>query len=202
MRSKDIWIALILVLALGIGGFVAANANGLLSSRPSAVAVVNVLSVFESLKEKLQVEANLQSRAEGVKLDMQDRKRMLEELKSDLDILAPDTPAYNEKQAKLEQNFIESTAWGNFQNQKIAQEQVIQYERLYQKMMEAIGTIGRENGYDLVLFKEKPVNFRGAKPETIPRIIQSRKVLWSGDNLDLTDEVIQRMNNQYSNRAQ
>lgn len=202
MRSKDIWIALVLVMALGFSGFVAANASGLLAGRPTAAAVVDVQAVFEALEEKLQIEANLKSRLEGLNLDEQDRKRALDELKSDLEILAPETPAYNEKQAKLEQNVIELQAWRTFQTQKLNQERGIQVERLYRKMLEAVGTIGRENGFDLILFKEKPADFRGAKPEALNTLIQVRKVLWSADDLDLTDEIIQRMNNQYRNRTQ
>ena len=118
MRSKDVWMALVLVMALGIVGLVGANATGMLASRPTAAAVVDVQAVFESLKEKLQIEANLKSQLEGLNSEEQNRKRTLEELKSDLEILAPDTPAYNEKQAKLEQRVIELQAWRTFQTQK------------------------------------------------------------------------------------
>ena len=91
----------------------------LTASVSGSAAVVDVQLVFESLKEKMQIEANLKGRLEQLNLDEQDRKRGLEELKSDLEILAPDTPAYNEKQAKLEQRAVQLRAHGVLQCGKI-----------------------------------------------------------------------------------
>jgi len=201
MKSKELWIAAILVGGLGLTGWVGANARSLMAGRPTSVAVVDVQLVFESLKEKVQIEADLKGRLEQLNQDEQDRKRELEELKSDLEILAPDTPAYNEKQAKLEQSAIELQAWRTFQTQKLNRERGLQIERLYRKLLDAIGRISQQNGYDLVLFKEKPVDFRGTKPEALNTLIQVRKVLWSSDELDLTDQIIQLINNEFSNRT-
>lgn len=201
MKFKELWIAVVLVAGLGLTGWFGANARELMAGRPSSVAVVDVNLVFESLKERTQVQADLESQLEQLNQDAQDQKRKLEELKSDLDILAPDTPAYNEKQAKLEQSAIELQAWQTFQTQKLQRERGIQIERLYRKMIDAVGRISQQNGYDLVLFKEKPVDFRGTKPEALHAAIQSRKVLWSSEELDLTDQTIQLVNNEFSNRT-
>jgi len=199
MRSKDTWIALTLVTVLGLGGFVAANAGYVLRGQPTAVAVVDIQVVFESLKEKMQIEADLKGRLEELNLDEQDRKKTLQELRSDLDILAPDTPAFNEKQSQLEQKAIELQAWRTFQTQKLNHERGLQIERLYRKSLDAIGRVSKQNGYDIALFKEKPADFRGAKPEALNTLIQVRKVLWSSPELDLTDQVVQMMNNEFSN---
>jgi len=201
MKPKDLFNTFVLVTVLVLGGVVAVNARTMLAGQPTSAAVVDVQLTFSSIKEKLQVESELKSHLEQLNRDEQDRKRELEELKSDLEILAPDTPAYNDKQAKLEHSAIELQAWRTFQTQKLSQERGLQVEKLYRKMLDAIASIAEQNGYDLVLFKEKPVDFRGAKPEALNTLIQVRKVLWSSDQLDLTDEVIQLMNNQFSNRA-
>ncbi len=201
MRSKDIWTALLLVGALGLTGWVAANANHLLSGRPTAAAVADIQLIFESLKEKMQIEADLKSQLEQLNQVEQERKQELQELKTDLEILAADTPAYNEKQDKLEQNAIELQSWRTFQTQKLNRERGLQVERLYRQVLDAVGRIATQNGYDIVFFKEKPVDFRGSKPEALNTLIQVRKVLWSADDLDLTDQVIQLMNNEFSNRA-
>lgn len=201
MKPRDLWIALVLVGALGLTGWVGARAGNALNGRPTAVGVADVQLVFESLKEKMQIEADLKTRLESLNTDEQNRKQELQELKSDLEILAPDTPAYDEKQNKLEQNAIELQAWRTFQTQKLNHERGLQIERLYRKMLDAIGRIGQQEGYDVILFKEKPADFRGAKPEALNTLIQVRKVLWSTDDLDMTDQVIQLMNNEFNNRT-
>jgi len=202
MKSKTIWTALILITAIGFLGLAGANAGYMMAGRPTAAGVIDVQMVFESLKEKMQIEADLKSRLEHLNLDEQEQKQRLQEIKSDLDILAPDSPAYNEKQDQLEQKAIELQTWRTFQTQKLNRERGLQIERLYRKLIEAVGAVAQQNGYDLIMFKEKPVDFRGAKPEALNTLIQVRKVLWSAPDLDLTDQVTQLMNNQFSNMTQ
>ncbi len=199
MKVKRVYVALAIAAAVGLGGFMAAQAGYVLKGQPTAVAVVDIQIVFESLKEKVQIEADLKSRLEQLNMDEEGQKQELQELRSDLEILAPDTPAFNEKQNALEQKAIELQTWRAFHTQKLNHERGLQVERLYRKTLDGIGRVAQQNGYEIVLFKEKPADFRGAKPEALNTLIQVRKVLWSADKLDLTDEVIQLMNNQYSN---
>ena len=201
MKSKEIVMSLLIVAAIGLSGFIAAQAGHFVKGRPTATAVADVQLVFESLKEKMQIEADLKSQLEQLNQEEQIRKQKLQELKSDLEILAPDTPAYNEKQSSLEQKAIELQAWQGFQTQKLNRERGLQIERLYRKMLDAIGRLAKQNGYDLVMFKEKPANFRGAKPEALNTLIQVRKVLWAAEELDLTDQIIQMMNNEFNNQT-
>ena len=62
-----------------------------------------------------------------------------------------------------------------------------------------IGRVAKENGYDVVLYKEQEPDFQNVKAEAINQMIQLRKVLWSADDLDLTDQAVTRMNNEYKN---
>lgn len=202
MKSKTIWTALILIATIGFLGLAGANAGYMMAGRPTAAGVIDVQTVFESLKEKMQIEADLKSRLEQLNLEEQDQKQKLQEIKSDLDILAPDSPAFNEKQSQLEQQAIGLQTWRTFQTQKLNRERGLQIERLYRKLIDAVGTVAEQNGFDLIMFKEKPVDFRGAKPEALNTLIQVRKVLWSAPDLDLTDQVTQLMNNEFSNMTQ
>lgn len=199
MALKNAKITLAVVAGLGLAVAMGANAGSLLKGRPTAVAVADVQTVFESLKEKMQIEADLKTRLEQLNQEEQKQKTDLQSLKSDLEILAPGTPAFNEKQDQLEQKAIELQSWINFQTQKLNRERGMQIERLYRKMVEAIGRVAQQGGYDAVLFKERPVDFTGAKPEALNTLIQVRKVLWSADELDITDQVTQMMNNEFTN---
>ncbi len=172
------------------------------TARPTAVAVVNVQEVFESLEEKTQVETTMKAQLDSLNEQEQDRKKELQALQADLEILAPGTPAFTEKQHELERKSIELQAWRGFQTQKLQRERGIQIEMLYRKVIDSIGQVAEQNQYDIVMFKESAVNFQGAKPEALTALIQVRKVLWAADDLDLTNNVIQMMNNEFSNRSQ
>ena len=191
-----------LVVLICLSGYLGARASGVLSSRPTAVAVVDIQAVFESLKEKMQIEADIKDRLSGLSEQEEQKKKDLQALQSDLDILAPGSPSFLEKQDELERGAINLQSWRNFQNSKLNRERALYIERLYRKMVDAVGQTATDNGFDVVLVKEKPVDFSNAKPEALTTLIQLRKVLWAAEELDLTDQVIQKMNNEFSNMAQ
>ena len=79
-------------------------------------------------------------------------------------------------------------------------EKVLQTGSMYRKLIDAMGKVATENGYDMVIFKEKEIPFNKLKPEALSTYIAMRKVLWVRNDLDITDQVVQRMNNEWRNR--
>ncbi len=169
------------------------------AQKATGVAVVDVQKAFDALKEKVQVEAELQSAADGVKQEDTRRQQKLVELQQDLKILAAGTPPYDRKQEELEKGALDRQVWLQYQQAKLNRERAVRIENIYKKMVEAIGRVATSAGYKLVLFKEPDVNLSQiTKPEQISAVIGSRKVIWSADDLDLTDQVIQKLNNEFS----
>ncbi len=167
--------------------------------KATGVAVVDVQKAFDALREKVQVEAELKSAADVVMQEDARRKQALEALQTDLQILARNTPPYDRKQEELERAALDRQVWLQFQQAKLNRERALRIENIYKKMTETIGRVATANGYKLVLFKEPDVNLAQiTKPDQISAVIGARKVLWSADELDLTDQVIQKLNNDFS----
>ncbi len=188
----------ILAAAAVIGISSAAQAQ----QKATGVAVVDVQKAFDALREKTQVEAELTTAADLVKTEDGKRQAKLRELDQDLKIMAVGTPPYEKKQEELERAALDRQVWLQFQQGKLNRERAVRIEAIYKKMIETIGRVAQANGYKLVLFKEQDVNLGSiSKPEQISAIIGSRKVLWSSDELDLTDQVVQRLNNDFNTGA-
>ena len=73
-------------------------------------------------------------------------------------------------------------------------------EDLYRKCLDATEVVAKDLGYDVVLFKESTPDFNYENPQQLSTQIQVRKLLWSADEVDITDAVAQRMNNAYNNK--
>ncbi|NJL30669.1 MAG: OmpH family outer membrane protein [Phycisphaerales bacterium] len=190
-------VMLAVALVLGSGMWVGAQSG---KSRPVAAAVVDVLKLFDSLAEKVQADADMQTRADRLQQEGQERERKLQDLQKDLEVLAaPGSAAHTQKQDELEKQAIEFQTWRNFQSQKLQRERAVRYEQLYRKMTDSLGKLSKENGFDIIFFKEGAFDTRNVKPEQLGTVIQLRKVLWASDDLDLTDMLVQRMNNEFKN---
>lgn len=181
--------------------FVSTFASQMLKGRPTAVAVIDVEKVFNALAEKTQIEADLNSRQEKLVAERQERERELKNIKAELDLLNPSNPGFLKKQEELERKLVDLQVWGQWQTQSMMRENRLQITGLYNKITAACGKVSKGNGYDVVLFKESTTDFSNVKNEELSGVIRSRKVLWAAEDLDITDQVIQAMNNDYKNNV-
>ena len=169
--------------------------------KPTHVAVCDVQHVFENLREKVEIEADLQAMAEQFQQEGEQRATKLRDLQHDLELLAKDSDAHSKKVEQIGDAVIELQVYKGIITQRINRERALKTEYLYRKMLKAIGDVAKENAYDLVLFKERKVDFSKVKREALNAAISLRKVLWSSDELDITEQVTTNLNNAFTNPA-
>jgi len=187
--------AVVVMVMMLCAGLLVAQAG---QAARGGVAVVNVQQVFDQLTERSRLQADLQERLEKLKVESDSRQAKMKTLSDDLDMLRPGTAAHLAKQNELEFKAIEMRTWQEFQRQKIERENAVQLEGLYAKVVAACGQVARTNGFSLVLFEE-PATVSGPKPDVVANRISGRKVIWASKELDLTDQVVQRMNLEFGN---
>ncbi|QNN22869.1 OmpH family outer membrane protein [Planctomycetales bacterium ZRK34] len=189
-------VAMVVVALVGAANLVAQGK----AARPTSVAVVDVQQVFNALDEKSTVEADITQQTEQLQKEEQDRQTELKALQADLGILAAGTPAYQETQTKLENKALEFQVWKQFNQRKLEREKVVRLEALYRKVVDAIGGVAKQNNYDIVMFKDSTGDLKGENQQQLAAMIQVRKVLYSNPDLDITDQITQKLNNEWNNR--
>jgi Skp family chaperone for outer membrane proteins len=198
MRKPRLWIFSI-AAAVALSGLIGAYANNMLAAKPTAVGVVDIEGVFNNLKEKVQIEADLNAQQERLVKERQDKEKELKALQDELGIINPSNPGYREKEEKLGQKVFELQAWVQWQNNRLARENRLQIQQLYTKILSATAAVAQENGYDLVVYKEGTVDFSKVDPKQLSEAIRGRKVLYAAEAMELTEMVKTRMDNEYKN---
>lgn len=199
MKSKVTTYLTAAVLAVFVGvGFVAADAG--MKGRSTSVAVVDVEKAMNSLDEMSAIEAGMKVQLETVKQEQTERQSKLKQLQEDLNLLQPGSSAFKDKFNEFQLRAIELKSWFEFQQNNLNRERILQFGSLYRKLTDHLQRVAAENGYDVIMFKEQEApNFDNVKPEALATIIGMRKVLWARSDLDITDQVVLRMNNDYKN---
>lgn len=160
----------------------------------SATAVVDLKRVYDSLREKITVESELKTREQVFEAEREKRETKVKDLQETLKGVALGTPEYIKVQDQLEQALGAHRIWITIEAGKINRDRANWIKKIYTKMMDSIDQVASVKGYDLVLFKIPPIDFAEVAAGEVAGKIATRKVLWSVDELDLTDAVIQRMN--------
>jgi len=200
-RNWQGYTLIVVVMTMLLVGYVGAqNTTKTRKGKAVSVAVVDVKKLFDSLDEKTQIENNMKSQQQKLNAEMATKQQAIEKLKTEMGVLPKGTPAYVKKSDELEYKSIELQAWASFHRRKVERINVIQTEGLYRNMSRAIEQYAKANKVDLVFYKERPVSLVGVKPAQVSAVLQSRKVVYASDELDITDLLIQKMNNDYSNK--
>ncbi len=199
-RTSRILVVALAGAVLLAAAFAVGVAAGPGKPHPTTTAIIDLQKVVANLEERRQMEADFRTRAERLDSQAQDKKKVIDDLQRDLkDLAVEGTASFKQKQDELTKKLIEYQVWHQIESQKLAGDRNIQSEKLYKDIVDAAGQLAKENGYDLILVKQVNLNLptgQAAQPNiTLP----IRSVVWAANDLDVTDQLIQMMNNQYKN---
>lgn len=179
-----------------------ANAAGRPPATPTAVAVVNLPRVLQSLDER-NVRQEAMSASTAVRQKQLDElTKRIEALSTELDpktgTLKPGTTEYRDKVIQLRE--LQVTLDARFK----LLEQVLSFERgtimreLYLKIEDAVRRIADRNGYDVVILDDTDFKLpEEASQDDMNRAILARSVVYRHDSVDITDQVVLLMNNEF-----
>lgn len=193
-------IVLLSAVALIALGFAGAYAQNRMAAEPTAAAVVDLQVLLENLDERTEREADVARERERLQQEAEQKRSQLQQIRNELDMLKAGTPNFREKQAELQKTAIELNVWTQYQQQRINRETGLMIEDLYRKCLDAVEATAKDAGYDMVFFKESSPDFNYENPQQLSAQISVRKLLWSSDEVDITNAVAQRMNNAYNNQ--
>lgn len=195
-RSKQ-WTILAsagLILCLGIAG---AKATSSLLAKPTAVATADLQSIFDQLKEAQSLQADIQDNNAKIKDEAATKKEEIQRLKQEVEELQPGSESYNKLSEDLALQAHQLQAWGAYHEQRIARQNAVNIKHLYEKTLQAINQVAQENGYDLVLYNDINSKLQYQNVQQLLAQLSNRKILYASSAIDLTDQVIQRMNNEF-----
>lgn len=198
-RMDGKWLALVLIATV----MVASNflfAQSAAQAPITRAAVVDMEQVLEGLAEREKIESDVRKQLDDLKSQFEGLQNEVKNLRADLEMLVPGGKEFESKQAELQLKAFQLKAFDDFQKAKMTQEFAAQRVNLYRKISESAGQVARQQGFNLVLTKEIPLDDPKMTLQQMQESIQSRKVLWAADETDISTAVIAQMNNEFNNR--
>ncbi|MBL4701337.1 OmpH family outer membrane protein [bacterium AH-315-I18] len=189
-----------LVWGIALMGLMSIPTQVQAQARPTSIAVLDVEKAMNALEEMTQLEADLKTQIEQVKQEHETRRNKLQQMQEDLELLQQGTDAYMQKAEEFQLFAMQLESWMKYKQARMGSERIIQIGNMYRKMTDTIAKIASESGYDMVMYKEKAPSFGNLKPEAMRAYISLRKVLWVRQDMDITDQVVLRINNEWKNR--
>jgi Skp family chaperone for outer membrane proteins len=163
---------------------------------PTTMAVVDMVSLFKALQEKDSIEFGLKELVYAVGFENKAWRTKLNNLSADIQLLGKGTPAHQYKSLEIEKARIGWQIAIETAKRRLDRRRGDLTGVLYAKMVEAVGRVADDNGYEVVLFKEPTPVYTDYR--SVGDFLASRMVVQANDSVDLTDQVIRVMNREYN----
>jgi len=168
-------------------------------AQPTAVATVDIVKVIDNMKERVVREAELEENKNTRQAQLQEVASKIDLLKADLEAGTRGTDEYKDKIRQAMEIQAVYEARGKALNQILSIDRGNVTREMYEKITDAVSRIAEREGYDSVIFDDSLFPINDDIPyQDVFRSIISRSVIYCSDSVDITDQVVTLMNNEFT----
>jgi len=162
-------------------------------SAAAVVATIDLERVIESLDSMTSANEELARTAELYQTEIEQRRESLELLQEEIDLLVG--TQRDQKLAEAEVLADDLRVYTRFAELKLEEQRVVVLRRIYEDVREAAARLSQANGWDLVLVNDALVDLPPVTgQQELMRQISARRVIYGDTRIDVTDALIQKMN--------
>ena len=193
-------ILALVLLAIFVGHKV--SATHYTAAPPTVVTVVKINALFSGLKQRADDKIQIKDRVKKNEDEFEKRRAELEALKAELNEVV-DPIKHRKMSDEIGLKKLELKSWFASTSAQAELEKAALLQELYKKISDAINDIAIANSYNLVLLDDSNPYVRYSKESRMaPELqiwnkIQSQKVLYADPGIDITNQLITRMNNEF-----
>lgn len=199
-NSQYRWMTALACVVLLATAAISLQAHSPEDPKPTRVAIVNIEMVLKKMDEKRAMDADMNRLKEDIDREDVNRKNRIKQMTADMEILQPGQPGRAEAEERLFEETAYYQAWRQLQERRLEKTGLIRLQALYNSITQAVEREARSAGFDLVLHDDRNLAPYGRTQMQVLENIKGRKVLYAGDEVDLTDHVIQVLNNEFNNQ--
>lgn len=184
---------------LGLCGTAAAQGHDQDGKRPFRLGVVNLKHCFDKDRyERIkEVDVELQKIYADYSGAVIETQKKIEGLKLQLEGLKPEMSIYWDKLGQLKLAETELDFKKKFGRQQYLNKYNDLQISVYNEIRRVVNLYGKDRGFDLILRVEEPQLEDDDNPQSVSLRIQSRVVFYYADGVDITNDVIKLLNQEY-----
>ncbi len=156
------------------------------------VAVISVRKIFLECKRGVSYGEETNAERNRIFAELGKLSKEIEAEQAGLKTLKENSSDYMARAKELFEKQASYQARQEFYKQQIELKDKLWTKELYQDILRIAGEIAKEKGLDLV-FREDEIDFSEANTSELGLAMRVQKLLYSGGCLDITDEVIARL---------
>jgi len=163
------------------------------------VAVLDVVRIFNECNQIKDLNEKMKQAGDEYAAEVRRRREKLDALQTELRAFRPGTADYETRRKEFVKLTIDANAWAKATEEDIERQKYDWTRIIYGRTIEVSGQIAKDMGFDVVLQTSefKPLEMPEQDVQSLRRFIQQRAVIYNVADIDITDAVINRLNQEY-----
>ena len=158
----------------------------------SKIGIVSILKVFRDCKKSTAQRDEIIAEQNRIRAELQNLSKEIEAQEAGLRALKPDSSDYLAQRKELIDNQARLEAEQKFYKEQGILKQYKWSKELYQDILRITSELAEQKGLDLVLKKDE-IDLLALSVNEFSQTIRTHKVLYSGGCVDISDEVVARL---------
>ncbi len=198
-RSINFMVPAVGLLVAALAWQAGASNSSRPPAQPTSVVTIDIVEVIDQLEERKVRESELETSKNTRQAQLDEVLGQLKILQADLEGMNRSTPEYKDKVRQAMETQAIVKARGEALNQILSIDRGNVTREMYKKVSDAISRISDREGYDIVLFDDSlfPV-IEDAPFADVYRSIISKSVIYRHDSVDITNQVVTLLNNEFT----
>lgn len=193
------------IAALVVSGFVGGRAIGQGTPKGPTVAVIDLQRVLDGLDQRADADRRVRSLYEEARTEDGEWQKLLERLRTELTAARDAGPSDAERVRRLEEQAVEMAlryeAWKQYSKERVDNETSLLMRDIYRAIREDLAAMGQVTGFEIVVrddqLREIGVDptVKASQEAQVMQQISAASILYVAPSIDVTDQLIARMNN-------
>jgi Skp family chaperone for outer membrane proteins len=158
----------------------------------SKIGTVSIMKVFRDCKSSAAHRSELIAEQSRIRAELEKLSTQLQAEEDGLKAFKQDSSDYLARRKEIINKQTNIKAQDDFGKEQLILKQYKWSKELYQDILLIVSELAKEKGLDLVLEKDE-IDLLTLSVNEISQTIRTNKVLYSGGCIDITDEVIARL---------
>lgn len=164
------------------------------------VAVVNTGKAFNEMQETKDLKQKLDAERIDFEHKRDQQQKKLTDLRSQRDLLKPESPQYADLDRQYAQAAIQADVWSRVTQAQVQRMQKQEMRDLFNKIVAASEEVAKQKHFDIVIADQRrdlPDNLDHLSMEQVQAAINIRNVLYASPKVDITEDVVALLDEKY-----
>ncbi|UCF42659.1 MAG: OmpH family outer membrane protein [Planctomycetota bacterium] len=197
MRAKAIFLSFLIGVVVLFMGYQHSRAAPASDRAQPKIGVVGIRQIFQDCKRNVKYRQEAAAEQDKVVVELGKLKREIEVEEAGLKALKAGSSDYLDLMKAVLEKQASLQARQEYHKQQMALKDQRWTEQLYTEILRETAAVAKQKGLDIVFEKDEP-ELPALSGQELMMIIRTHSVLYSGGCLDITEEVMNRVDEESS----